>query len=60
MRHPFRGLFERLGLVRTDDELKERFAETDKVVKEGLKVAREAKARRQRLADEAWRRTHHI
>jgi hypothetical protein len=37
-RHPLRSLFVRLGLVRSDDEIAERFAEADKVSDEARRA----------------------
>lgn len=48
-RHPLRRLFEKFGLVRTEAEQVERFKEADEAADEGLKVAREAKRRREAL-----------
>ena len=53
MSHPVRALFERMGLVRKPGEAEERYAEADKVVEDSQKAAREARARRRRLAEEA-------
>lgn len=52
-RHPIRWLFERLGLVRTPEELEHRFERADRVAAEGIETAKEAKERRMRLAYEA-------
>lgn len=52
-RHPLRSLFEKLGIVRTADQEKQKFAEADKVAAEGLGLAkeiRESRLRRERLA----------
>lgn len=52
-RHPFRSVLEWLGLVRTQEEQKLRFARADKAVQEGWQAVEESKQRRARLAYEA-------
>lgn len=45
-RHPLRWLYERLGLVRTEDEIADRFKHADRAMDEATQAVNDARRRR--------------